>query len=105
MNKKQTVIHNEMLDQLKMLGFFDKAHEDLVKDYISLISVKDALLADIGKRGAICSFVSSVGVERVGNNPSVKELLAVNKQMLAILKEIGLSPDKYAGLRVGDDEM
>ena len=37
------------------------------------------------------------------NNPSTKELVMVNKQMLSLLKELGLSTDKVCDTE--DDEL
>lgn len=61
---------------------------------MELWDVKTKLSADIKNRGVTYKDFSSVGIEMQKNNPSVKELVMVNKQMLSLLKELGLSTDK-----------
>lgn len=46
---------------------------------------------------------SSVGIKMMKNNPSVKELTGVNRQMLIILRELGLSTDMVKSHVVDDN--
>ena len=88
-NKKK--IENSLLEQLAMLGAMKEHYIDLIRDYMGLWEVKTALLEDIKTRGVTYKDFSAVGIEMQKNNPSVKELVMVNKQMLSLLKELGIS--------------
>jgi phage terminase small subunit len=66
---------------------------DMAKDYMQLWEIKELLQADIKDRGVVYKDLSSVGVEMQKNNPSVKELININRQMLVIWDKFGLKPD------------
>lgn len=87
----QTKIEDSLLEQLALLGAMKEHYIDLIRDYMGLWEVKTALLSDIKSRGVTYNDYSSAGVMMQKNNPSVKELVMVNKQMLSLLKELGLS--------------
>ena len=89
--KSQIEIENSLLEQLALLGAMKAHYIDLINDYLGMWNVKSALLIDIGKRGVTYKDVSSVGISMMKNNPSVKELVMINRQMLSLLKELGLS--------------
>lgn len=95
MTKKS--IREALLSQLKENGALRDHYEDLVADYMAFWDTKKALIKDIKDRGVTYKDFSSVGVEMQKNNPSVKELVMVNRQMLSLLKELGLSAEKVAG--------
>ena len=66
----------------------DKDHYlDLVNDYMRLWDIKNKLLADIRKRGVVYQEMSSTKVMMWKQNQSVKDVVAVERQMLAILSE------------------
>ena len=95
----QAEIENSLLKQLAMLGAMKEHYIDLIRDYVGLWEVKTALLDDIKTRGVTYRDISSSGIATQKNNPSVKDLVMVNKQMLSLLKELGLSTSN-----VGDGE-
>jgi phage terminase small subunit len=66
---------------------------DMTKDYMELWEIKELLQADIKERGIVYKDLSSVGVEMQKSNPSVKELININRQMLAIWDKFGLKPE------------
>jgi phage terminase small subunit len=66
---------------------------DMVKDYMQLWEIKELLQTDIRERGVVYKDLSSVGVEMQKNNPSVKELININRQMLVIWDKFGLKPE------------
>ncbi|HHX79955.1 MAG TPA: P27 family phage terminase small subunit [Acholeplasmataceae bacterium] len=101
MSKKE--IKNSLIEQLAMLGATAEHYIDLINDYMGLWDVKTALMADIKKRGVTYKDFSSVGIEMQKNNPSVKELVMVNRQMLSILKELGLSTANLGGVDDGEE--
>ena len=101
-NAENTMV-KESVRQSLMKQLHDKGADvshfvDLVNDYMALWAVKDKLVADIDGRGITYVDVSSVGVKMTKNNPSVKELIMVNKQMLMVLKELGLTTDNCLSL-------
>lgn len=100
---KRDKIYASLMEQLAFKDASVDCFEDLIQDYMSLWDTKNALIADIRKRGVMYKDVSSVGVEMMKNNPSVKELVMVNKQMLMLLKELDLSTENAAGGDPDDD--
>lgn len=98
----QKSIREALEQQLALKGAGQDCFTDLVKDYMSLWSIKNKLLKDIRERGIVYKDYSATGVLMQKNNPSVKELVSVNRQMLSVLKELGLTTDK-AGSGEPDD--
>ncbi len=94
-------IADSLIEQLELLGAVKEHYADMIKDYMGLWDVKTALIKDIKTRGVTYMDVSSVGVKMQKNNPSVKELVMVNRQMLCILKELGLTTANIVG---GDED-
>ena len=99
---KRESIKNSLEKQLAMMTATKDHYVDLINDYMGLWDVKNALFADIKLRGVTYKDVSSVGIEMQKNNPSVKELVTVNKQMLSVLKELGLIT---ANARSGEEDV
>ena len=97
-------IKESLLEQLEMKGADMDHFVDLVEDYMSLWDVKNDLLEDIKKRGVMYKDFSSVGIEMMKNNPSVRELVGINRQMLSILKDLDINT-KTVALFNDDDEM
>lgn len=84
-------IKQSLVDQLKAKGADTEYMVDQINDYCYLLKMKENLQKDIDEAGVVFTDMSSVGVPMRKNNPSTKELLNVNKQMLAILKDLGLN--------------
>ena len=97
-------IEESLLEQLEMKGADMDHFVDLVRDYMSLWDVKNDLLKDIKERGVMYKDFSSVGIEMMKNNPSVRELVGINRQMLSILKDLDINT-KTVALFNDDDEM
>lgn len=98
---KRKAILESLGVQLAAKGASLDHYTDLLVDYMTLWDTKNALSMDIRKRGVVYKDLSSVGVEMMKNNPSIKELVMVNRQMLSILKELKLSTDEVGG---GEDD-
>lgn len=96
-------IEASLLEQLEMKGADMDHFVDLVRDYMSLWDVKNDLLKDIKERGVMYRDFSSVGIEMMKNNPSVRELVGINRQMLSILKDLDINTKTVA--LFDDDEM
>lgn len=95
-------IKTSLLGQLTALGADVEHFQSLVNDYCELWEIKEALAADIKTRGVVYKDVSSTGVQMMKNNPSIKEIVGVDRQMLAILKELGLTTSNVRA--AGDDD-
>ena len=102
--ERRRLIEESLLEQLEMKGADMDHFVDLVRDYMSLWDVKNDLLEDIKKRGVMYKDFSSVGIEMMKNNPSVRELVGINRQMLSILKDLDINT-KTVALFNDDDEM
>ena len=90
-------IDASLREQLALKGAALDHYEDLITDYMGFWDTKNALLQDITTRGVVYQDVSAAGNLMWKNNPSVKELVMVNRQMLSILKELKLSTDGAGG--------
>ena len=84
-------IEESLLEQLALLGAMKEHYIDLIRDYVSLWETKTDLMRDIEDEGVSYKETSSSGNLIKKNNPSVKDFVMVNKQMLSLLKELGLS--------------
>ena len=60
---------------------------------------------DIKTRGVSYETLSASGVPIMKQNQSIKDLVAVEKQMLSILKEMGLTTDAPTGEDVMNDDL
>lgn len=90
-------VQESLMQQLAQKGAAFSCYEDLIFDYMTLWDTKKKLATDIKKRGVVYEDYSSVGVKMMKNNPSVKEIVMVNRQMMAILKELGLNAGAATG--------
>jgi len=77
--ERRRLIEESLLEQLEMKGADMDHFVDLVRDYMSLWDVKNDLLEDIKKRGVMYKDFSSVGIEMMKNNPSVRELVGIKQ--------------------------
>ena len=98
---KRTEVYSSLCEQLALRGASLDHYEDLLSDYMSFWDVKSELIKDIEDRGVSYKDVSAAGNIMWKNNPSIKELVGVNRQMLSILKELKLSTDVVVH---GDDD-
>lgn len=90
-------IDKSLREQLALKGASLDHYEDMISDYMGFWDTKNALLADIRDRGVVYQDFSAAGKLMWKNNPSIKELVGVNRQMLSILKELKLSTDEMGG--------
>ncbi|MBD5549484.1 MAG: P27 family phage terminase small subunit [Lachnospiraceae bacterium] len=94
MEKKSDILQS-LQDQLKKKQADISVFSDLLEDYMALYTIKKKLKADINKRGVSYEAPSASGKAMIiKQNQSVKDLVAVNKQMLLILEKLGLTTDK-----------
>lgn len=101
---KYTEIYEELKEQLEINNTYNSYTEDLLQDYIKLAKVKDNLDKDIVKRGVNVKYDNGGGQTGYKKNDSIVELPKINKQMLILLKELGISPSLKAQKQVGDSD-
>lgn len=94
-------IKDSLEQQLWKKGANIECFQDIIYDYMSLYDIKKKLQQDIKKRGVSYKTVSASGYPIEKQNQSVKDLVAVNKQMLVILEKLKLTTDTT---ELGDDD-
>ena len=105
MSKKMTAkkIRESLIEQLRSKGADIDALVDRVDDYVKLWEIKEQLQKSIDTDGAIIEECNNVGAMIKKPHPAIKELLGVEKQMIADAKHLELEPSKIASAE--DDEM
>lgn len=98
---KKSLIKESLLNQLADNGIYGDQYTDLVDDYMSLWDLKNKLIKDIRKRGVMIEWKNGQHQSSVKKNDAVSELPKVNRQMLSLLKELGLRPTA----RYNDDDI
>lgn len=93
-------LRESLTRQLESKGANAEHFSGLINDYIWLWNQMREMKADIKARGRVYTAVSAAGKEYEKDNPSVKYALLYNKQMLQILKDLGLTTDTA----VSDDD-
>ena len=98
-------IKESLIKQLEVKNANVAHFNDLICDYLVLYDTKKALQKDIKKRGIAYETLSASGVPITKQNQSVKDLVAVEKQMMAMLKEMGLTTDAPTGEDVVNEDL
>jgi len=88
---KKENVQKSLLEQLERKKANSDFFIDLVTDYMQFWNIKVLLYKDIQDRGVMFTDMSSVGIPMQKNNPSVKELVGVNKQMLTLLEKLDIN--------------
>lgn len=86
-------IKESLREQLAKKGADIECFEDLICDYMALYDIKKELKKDIKDRGVSYETTSASGFKITKQNQSVKDLVAVNKQMLLILEKLKLTTE------------
>lgn len=98
-------IKDSLIKQLQVKGAKVAHFENLIDDYLFLFDTKNKLQKDIKKRGVSYETTSANGFNIIKQNQSVKDLVAVEKQMIALLKELGLTTDAPTGEETVDADL
>lgn len=98
-------IKDSLIKQLQVKGAKVAHFENLIDDYLFMFDTKNKLQKDIKKRGVSYETTSANGFKITKQNQSVKDLVAVEKQMIALLKELGLTTDAPTGEEVVDEDL
>ncbi|MCI8710407.1 MAG: P27 family phage terminase small subunit [Dorea sp.] len=95
--KRETVrkrVKKSLIEQLESKGADVDIFIDQINDYMTMWDLKENLKDDILKNGLRMMYKTANGGKAEKDNPSVKQLPAVNKQMLMLLKQMDISTDK-----------
>ncbi len=87
-------IKNDLLMQLKEKEQDTDVFKNLIEDYMSLWLTKSLLTDDINNNGINMVYNNGGGQSGTKANPSVKQLLQVNQQMLRILDKLKINIKK-----------
>ena len=98
-------IKESLIKQLEVKNANVPHFYDLILDYLELYNIKKALQKDIKKRCVSYETLSANGFEITKQNQSVKDLVAVEKQMMSMLKEMGLTTDAPTGSEDVDEDL
>ena len=105
MIKRETVrkrVKTSLEDQLKAKGADIDLFIDQIKDYMTMWDLKEQLKDDIEENGLRLMYRTANGGVAEKDNPSVKQIPLINKQMLMLLKQLDISTDNAA--RDGSDQ-
>lgn len=98
-------IKESLMKQLETKGAKVAHFENLIDDYMFMFDTKNKLQKDIKQRGVSYETTSASGFTIVKQNQSVKDLIAISKQMSNLLKDLGLTTDAPTGEEVTDDDL
>lgn len=98
-------IKESLIKQLEVKGANVPHFYDIICDYLVLNKIKKALQNDIKKRGVSYETMSASGYKITKQNQSVKDLVAVEKQMLSMMKEMGLTTDAPTGVETINEDL
>lgn len=90
-----------MEKQLAAKGADFDMFNDQINDYMTMWDLKEKLKDDIEEHGLRMKYLTANGGYAEKDNPSVKQLPLINKQMLMLLKQLDISTDK--AVKDGED--
>lgn len=91
--------------QLQRQGANVSHFMDLICDYMAFYDIKKKLEKDIKVRGVSYETTSATGFMIIKQNQSVKDLVAVNKQMLMVLEKLKLTTENSLGNGEDDEKL
>lgn len=84
-------IANDITKQLEKLSKFGKFYDDLVNEYLYLLSIRESLKEDIRDKGLRYNFVNGNGKEQEKPNESVTNLIKIEQIMLKIINDLEIN--------------
>lgn len=102
--KPKKKVREDIINQLRAKDADVLIFEDLIDRFMFYRDLEIEMHRDIAERGLEYPAVSATGKNYVKENPSVKQAVLYNKQCLAILQQLGLSPKEIEG-DTEDDEL
>lgn len=88
-------IKEELIKQLEEKGSNVECSLGLIEDYIWMFNQVKEMKKDIKINGIRIKSRSASGYETEKDNPSIKNIVMYNKQMLNILKQLGIDNSDY----------
>ena len=107
------LIKEDITNQLENLSKYGKFYDDLVNEYLCLLSIREGLKEDIQNQGIRYKFTNGNGKEQEKANESVASLIKVEQIMLKIVNDLEINqsslkppvPDNSSSSsQSGDDE-
>jgi hypothetical protein len=105
MANKRDKIEASLHEQLAAKGADIELFDDMISDYMRLWDLKEKLVSDIEAYGLTKCYKTATGTGAEKDNPSVKILPNVNKQMLMLLKQLGIKTDGVVKEGASDDDL
>ncbi len=97
-------VRKSLEEQLAAKGADVDLYLDQINDYMDLWDLKESLINDIKENGLRMMYEGTTGkVEK--DNPSPRQLPIVNRQMLAILKQLDISTGNIVKDGAGSDDL
>ena len=94
-----TKIEKSLTEQLRGKGADVEHFRQLIKDYIWMHKMVQKMKKSIQEDGEMIQATSASRKEYMKENPAVKNVILYSRQMLAILREMGLDTES-----TGEDE-
>lgn len=94
-------IKSTLIDELERSGNAKEYYTSLIDDYITMWITKELLKQDIEERGVRVYYDNGGGQKGYKKNDSVEQLVKINAQMLKLLSELHITPEK--GMICDDD--
>lgn len=105
--KRETLrsrVKKSLEEQLKAKGADIELFKDQINDYMTMWDLKENLRDDIEENGLRLMYKTANGGMAEKDNPSVKQIPLINKQMLMLLKQLEISTDNSVkGGKQSDD--
>lgn len=95
--KRETLrkrIKKSLEKQLEAKGADIELFQDQINDYMTMWDLKERLKDDVEENGLRLEYMAANGGKAEKDNPSVKQIPLINKQMLMLLKQLDVSTDK-----------
>lgn len=94
--KRETLrkrVKDSLEEQLEAKGADIDLFKDQIGDYMAMWDLKESLKDDIAENGLRLMYRTANGGTAEKDNPSVKQIPLINKQMLMLLKQLEISTD------------
>lgn len=88
-------IREDIITQLDSLSKFGKYYDDLVNEYLSLLTIREALKDDMYLKGVRYKFTNGNGKEQEKANESVTNLIKIEQIMLKISNDLGINQPSF----------
>lgn len=85
------LIKEDITNQLENLSKYGKFYDDLVNEYLCLLSIREGLKEDIQNQGIRYKFTNGNGKEQEKANESVASLIKVEQIMLKIVNDLEIN--------------